>query len=206
MSLTAYRAWKMDVLPTEGAWLTSLNWGGEWRGAIVRSDRRPRRGNEAGYYAFKHPRAAAQYVDGKDTVLGTVRLWGRVVEHEGGYRAERCQVMALWDAVYDGVRWRKVHAGLLGLLQERYACDIVPPPRAAKRAMRGAQRAASPGTVTQIAPAIDWASLSESTYFLWGGLGSLNSSWESMFIVHADPAVRPAAADEVRRYGGRPAS
>ena len=48
-----------------------------------------------GIHAAREPAAVLSYLHGRDEprtvarVLGRVQLWGRVVEHEGGWRAER---------------------------------------------------------------------------------------------------------------------
>jgi len=48
-----------------------------------------------GIHAAREPAAVLSYLRGRDDpwtvarVLGRVQLWGRVVEHEGGWRAER---------------------------------------------------------------------------------------------------------------------
>lgn len=47
-----------------------------------------------GYYAFKDFKDCIQYRMG--LALGAVSLWGRVVEHERGWRAERMSIDAIW--------------------------------------------------------------------------------------------------------------
>ena len=50
----------------------------------------------AGIHAFKDPGdAVRQYPIGARRVFGTVALWGEVIEHEIGYRAEFARVASL---------------------------------------------------------------------------------------------------------------
>jgi len=64
----------------------------------------PKLGNGCGIHAFKTWRLAVPATwdldgspdDGSYPVLGTVALWGKVVEHERGFRAEHAIVRQLW--------------------------------------------------------------------------------------------------------------
>lgn len=51
--------------------------------------------NSYGVHAFKSLNQAMQYFDGHFMVaaFGKVKLWGRVIEHEYGYRAEWAQIV-----------------------------------------------------------------------------------------------------------------
>jgi hypothetical protein len=59
-----------------------------------RDHRAPERTCTCGIYAAREPAAVWTYLRGRDEhdtvarVLGRVRLWGRVVEHEAGWRAQ----------------------------------------------------------------------------------------------------------------------
>jgi hypothetical protein len=67
------------------------------RSLLRRPDRHvaPAAGCTCGIYAAREPAAAWTYLRGRDEastvarVIGRVALWGRVVEHEDGWRAER---------------------------------------------------------------------------------------------------------------------
>ena len=55
-----------------------------------------------GIHATRDPEAVLSYLRGRDEpatvarVLGRVQLWGRVVEHERGWRAERARALDVW--------------------------------------------------------------------------------------------------------------
>jgi hypothetical protein len=51
-----------------------------------------------GYYALRRfSSLALQYVSGRDAIFyGVVALWGRIVEHEGGYRAQYAEPRLLF--------------------------------------------------------------------------------------------------------------
>jgi hypothetical protein len=55
-----------------------------------------------GIHAAREPAAILSYLRGRDEpatvarVLGRVQLWGRVIEHEAGWRAERARALEVW--------------------------------------------------------------------------------------------------------------
>lgn len=84
---------------TEAAHAAAHTKGGQWQSAPVF-------GCHCGIYAHKtEARAQQRFREGRDRqwhsqhdsrVWGVVRLWGRVIEHEDGYRAEYAYPGALW--------------------------------------------------------------------------------------------------------------
>jgi hypothetical protein len=62
----------------------------------------PREDCACGIYAARDPAAILSYLRGRDEpatvarVLGRVQLWGRVIEHEAGWRAERARPLEVW--------------------------------------------------------------------------------------------------------------
>lgn len=53
--------------------------------------------------------------------LGSVLLWGDVVEHERGYRAERAKILSIDDVVWEGKPpWAEETKRALAFLRERY--------------------------------------------------------------------------------------
>lgn len=53
--------------------------------------------------------------------IGSVLLWGDVVEHERGYRAERAKILSVDDVTWRGKPpWNKETAEVLGFLRARY--------------------------------------------------------------------------------------
>jgi len=79
---------------------------------------------QAGVHAFKHQQdALCQYgtpYNGVNDVrvVGTVLLWGDVVEHEDGYRAEWARVRSLDYIV--GLKWHWQAKRTLRILRDRY--------------------------------------------------------------------------------------
>ena len=51
--------------------------------------------NTAGFYALKSPEAVYGYFGGDVDVIGVVRLYGRVIEGEKGFRGEKAEVAGL---------------------------------------------------------------------------------------------------------------
>src|SRR5919201_664846 len=115
--ILAYRCWRYVVM--DGATrLFSLgfhgasgrnDWDGSWRGWVTAScplsDTRhdaPAEACSCGFYALKSADEAAWHLFGRDageavlkpqgSVLGRVRLAGKVIEHDSGYRAERARI------------------------------------------------------------------------------------------------------------------
>lgn len=102
--IIAYRAWRLV-----GDELRSMFWPYTWvpkevnRADDVASD------SPCGFYAFKQlAEARKQYGDvgpvyepGERTVFGSVKLWGTVIEHSKGYRAEFAKINTL-DEVTNG--------------------------------------------------------------------------------------------------------
>jgi len=120
MSLAGYRWWHAGVRPGEGWRLRSLWWHPPrphwWDGPHLAAPRPPcvqcppatcsgaDRRCRCGIYAFRSEQRAwgeapapSQWHSlwGDYTVLGEVALWGKVVEHEHGYRAEHAMVQRL---------------------------------------------------------------------------------------------------------------
>src|SRR2546426_6193619 len=104
MSLIGYRWWYSGVRPAEGWRLRSAFRDVWWDGPHLTASAPPEPGNACGIHAFKTwtlaVRAAKELdefpCEGSYAVLGTVALWGKVVEHERGFRAEHALVQQLW--------------------------------------------------------------------------------------------------------------
>src|SRR5436190_760384 len=51
-----------------------------------------------GIYSFRDPgraRLAYPALDGADVIFGSIKIWGEIVEHELGYRAEFAKIISL---------------------------------------------------------------------------------------------------------------
>lgn len=102
-TLTGWRAW--DV---QDGMLDALAWRSPWRArkaaaATCRADDHsaPQMGCDCGYWSFKtKEKMIATFAEsGRDrhpAVFGPVEIWGRVIEHEHGYRSEFAYPKELW--------------------------------------------------------------------------------------------------------------
>ena len=91
--ITAWRLWRVDG---HGHRLRSVVRDAPWLpGVPMVGDPTPT--NRAGVYAFRDLKDALCELNITETpvVLGTVKLWGRYVEHERGYRAEFARITSL---------------------------------------------------------------------------------------------------------------
>jgi len=77
------RAWRLWEIENERLWSVSRRV--EWKPGVPMQGA-PRPDNDAGVYAVKDK--AHKFAYSGDTVLGEVGLWGRVIEHALGFRAE----------------------------------------------------------------------------------------------------------------------
>lgn len=89
------RAWRLWRIKGERLW--SVAHGMEWRPGVPMQGQ-PAPHDQAGVYAVKDRAYPFHAYDG-DTILGEVGLWGRVIEHEHGFRAEYAYPIRLvWRA------------------------------------------------------------------------------------------------------------
>lgn len=58
--------------------------------------------NQVGVWAFKNPYDLGHQFNGTQGIFGTVWLWGTVIEHEKGYRAQFAAIRSL-DHASDGI-------------------------------------------------------------------------------------------------------
>lgn len=147
--LVGIRGWSLRGRESDPLQLGSLILQYEWDGPVQRTGKpildshhflpptRPR--PEVGFYACK-PRFAYECLHRYGTLecVGVVSLFGRVAEHEYGYRAERVRVDALWVA-REALprRWQEQASRIADRLAERYRCGAD-----ARRTVRDALEAA----------------------------------------------------------------
>jgi hypothetical protein len=98
--IIAWRAWQLDTIDSE-LWLRSVVVPVHWqRGEAIEARYLPPPGGTrygAGIYAAKTKAGALKSVAGwPSAVYGTVALWGVVVEHSRGYRAQYAYPQHLW--------------------------------------------------------------------------------------------------------------
>jgi hypothetical protein len=116
IDLIGWRVWRV----VDG-YLQSLTAGiiwlpGEVMAAIVHDH------HNRGVHAFKSRADAVQIMVAlRGTVLayGSIRLWGDVVEHENGYRAERGRLLSIEDVAI-GAPWSDERCMVLAFLRGRY--------------------------------------------------------------------------------------
>lgn len=103
--IIGYRAW---ILGADGSyWSTAhpVQWVGGRMDGVVGRDHQP----HSGVHAWKDRRRAREYAQemvvlGFDIAFGEVMLWGDVVEHEDGYRAEHAEIGTIYEEI-DGAYW-----------------------------------------------------------------------------------------------------
>lgn len=116
LDLTAYRVWSI-----KDSWLTSVSMPDIWFPNQIIS------GNVeegAGIHAYKELGAAIHHLflqaqRSQPAAIGTVRLWGSVVEHESGYRAEFARLIKVLD-VSIGDPWSDQRKLALAFFQNKY--------------------------------------------------------------------------------------
>jgi hypothetical protein len=68
-------------------------------------------GGAVGFYSFKTLEQAIEAYDcyrvASDVIFGSVKMWGEVVEHERGYRAQYARVDRIISGGYWGRRFRE---------------------------------------------------------------------------------------------------
>jgi hypothetical protein len=110
--IRAWRVWKAVRMPDGSVLLGSLVGRTAWpRGEAMRAHCRrsghpaPSAGCSCGIYAHRSRDAALQHArdSGPDLIVGEVELWGHVVEHEHGFRAERARPIALMVPLTNGI-------------------------------------------------------------------------------------------------------
>jgi hypothetical protein len=86
-------------------------------------------GTDLGIHVFKERNGAilevenyaSRYEQHVGYAVGSVLLWGEVVEHERGYRAERAKIKSIDDVTWKGKPpWDKETAEVLAFLRARY--------------------------------------------------------------------------------------
>lgn len=124
--IVGWRAWLIKNGPG-GYRLSSVAAPADWRpGQPMRGTPTP--DGSAGVHAWKTRQQAEQYARGDDIVVGQVELWGKVIEHELGYRAEYGAIKSL-DALE--LVHPTTHSGICGSapsvlrdLQQTYGVPI----------------------------------------------------------------------------------
>lgn len=101
--IPAWRSWRVDAAFDETALLqirlvseSRLDY---WDGPTKQSDLEPTMENSSGIYAAKdwdNHIIPGHFDQGHLRVIGRVGLYGKVIEAERGYRAERCVIEELW--------------------------------------------------------------------------------------------------------------
>lgn len=137
--IIGYRLWDLiEFTKDEKMILTSYTSESQWiPGKIMEADKLPNfiptisgYGDKKchGIHAFKNINDALHYIQLSEvpTILGTVYLWGTIIEHEKGYRAQfayPCSLEFLIDtrtAYYDAERKKLIENSLRNV----YGCDV----------------------------------------------------------------------------------
>lgn len=89
--VTGWRVWKVD---SNGELWPIFKWG-RWE-TEMRSDYGPLVNNGSGLWAYKSRKKAEQLRrNGDSRVVGRVRLTGKIIAHEKGYRASRATILGI---------------------------------------------------------------------------------------------------------------
>lgn len=107
-------AWPTGA-PLEGTYEGDASWG---RGLV---------GSTAGVYAMKTRELLAGHTYGRDCLVGQVALWGRVVEHEKGYRAQWAYPTMVDLSVKEpmpGFPKPKRRSDLARMIRDNYGCEV----------------------------------------------------------------------------------
>lgn len=101
--IPAWRSWRVDADLDPSAWLVvrlvSESRDDYWDGPTMQADQEPTLENSSGIYAAKdwdNRIIPGHYKAQHLRVIGRVGLYGKVIEAERGYRAERCVIEELW--------------------------------------------------------------------------------------------------------------
>ena len=99
-----------------------------WRpGVFERSGSKQRGFKNPGYHAFRDKeqaeREALMYAHWWPSVIGSVAMWGEVIEHQRGWRSEYAAVQSI-TKINGNVSFRSKHSLLLEL-REKYGCAVV---------------------------------------------------------------------------------
>jgi hypothetical protein len=121
--IVAYRGWAVGADARGGVYLESVTQDTKWDGPVLVADAPPvdyepwGTGSGHGIYAYNKPRAngVMEY-----DVWGEVMLYGRVVVHRDGYRAEKAMIRRIVISPKAWVRW----PGIEDALTARYGCEV----------------------------------------------------------------------------------
>jgi hypothetical protein len=114
--------------------LQSFN-GTAWPGPVMHSDVKPSRHNTSGLYVLRRDK---QRYDASAHVSGSITLYGKIVEHKDGYRAEHAMVRSLTlhvanltdhlsypEKPEDKNTIAQQIAALAQVLERRYECEVL---------------------------------------------------------------------------------
>jgi hypothetical protein len=106
-----------------------------WPGPVMHADEMPTRHNTNGIYVLKNDK---QRYDRLAHVSGSIMLYGKIVEHRDGYRAEHAMVRQLTLHVHNLTEHltypetpdqkntvAKQIASLAQVLERRYECEVL---------------------------------------------------------------------------------
>ena len=127
-AIKAYRVWDWVLDGDNHPKLSAVVWRTRWTGPVMVADCVPENGTADGAVMKHHGLYAAKDLrtvlleSGYDAdVVGEVALFGRVVEHEHGFRAEKAMIRRL--VLLDGADLLE-HPTLDRDLAERYGCEV----------------------------------------------------------------------------------
>lgn len=117
--IIGYRVW----LIAAGGYLKSCSADAVWAPGETMEGDIGKDGHGLGVHAWKSKSLMLQYGGihaGTNCVVGSVRLWGEIVQHERGYRAQYASILSLDDVIAPGYELKAV-SDSLEVLRRKYA-------------------------------------------------------------------------------------
>jgi hypothetical protein len=109
--------------------LTSLTRDDPWPSPVMHADEKPTSWNSSGLYFLDTPQAARDYERAAE-VTGSASLYGKIVEHRGGWRSQHAALRSLTIHTYrlqdiaEGNIAQQIVA-LARVLERRYQCEVL---------------------------------------------------------------------------------
>jgi hypothetical protein len=119
LDLIGWRWWQI----TELGYLESVSQSTIWLPGQVISGEEIDDYNEIGVHSHKTLDDALGYQADPPCALGTVKMWGIVIECETGYRAQHARIVSLEQVAIDEKFWSKKNQRALDYLRKRYVLN-----------------------------------------------------------------------------------
>lgn len=131
--LIGYRAWsisssfKLKALTASHTMDGPVDWNPKkppinWKGFIAATwDQNLRQEDYIGFFALKNPELLFKALGYSEMVYARVSLYGTVIEHDIGFRAQRLRIDRLW---INGMYTDFLTIEIISTMEETYQCDV----------------------------------------------------------------------------------